>query len=242
MNRSNVKPNVMITIVSLTIGFMLAIQFTSSKEPVVTGSRDNIELRIDLQKERQRKEGILNDLSKAEQLLYEYENSVDTNSVDILLEQLEKVKLSAGLIPVEGEGFIIRIDHTPQVPMYDDEYFDEVPFSFELTDEDIRTLVNELFNNNAEAVSINGHRIVSTSTIRNIGDRIQVNTHFIDLPLEVRVLGESDNIILSITGMDEYFKIVNLELVYEKKSFLQIPAYDDMFAPRYMKPVKDGGL
>ncbi len=220
---------------------MLAIQFTSFKEPVVTGSRDNIELRIDLQKERQRKEGILNDLSKAEQLLYEYENSVDSNSVDILLEQLEKVKLSAGLIPVEGEGFIIRIDHTPQVPTYDEEYFGEVPLSFELTDEDVRTLVNELFNNNAEAVSINGHRIVSTSTIRNIGDRIQVNTHFIDLPLEVRVLGESDNIIPSLAGMDEYFKIVNLELVYEKKSLLQIPAYDDMFKPRYMNPVKDGG-
>lgn len=240
MFNSKNKATFFITMVWIIIGFMIAIQFTSSKEPSVAEPRDNMDLRLELQKELKRKEGLLNDLQKSEQLLYEYENSLDSNSVDIMAEELEKAKLEAGLVPIEGSGMIIKIEQMPGEEFAGFSDSELGSFSLQLADEDLRTLANELFNSGALAVSINNHRLVSTSTIRNIGDRIQVNTNFVSLPLELRVLGDADKITAGLIGMEDYFKLLNLHIIYEKKSYLQVPAYEDSFKPRYMKPVKEG--
>lgn len=63
----------------------------------------------------------------------------------------------------------------------------------EITDHDLQILVNGLWYAGAEAISINGNRISSLSSIRSAG-AITVNIHSIGPPYVVIALGNSDTL------------------------------------------------
>ena len=56
----------------------------------------------------------------------------------------------------------------------------------EIYDDDIRWVINELFGAGAEAISINGNRMAPTTSIRSVGDDIQVDTKVIQMPYQIR--------------------------------------------------------
>ncbi|MDX6276720.1 MAG: hypothetical protein QOJ72_848 [Nocardioidaceae bacterium] len=63
----------------------------------------------------------------------------------------------------------------------------------EITDHDLQILVNGLWYAGAEAISVNGNRISSLSSIRSAG-AITVNIHSIGPPYTVIALGNSDTL------------------------------------------------
>lgn len=112
-----------------------------------------------------------------------------------------------------------------------------------LIDEDLHWLVNELLVNGAKAVSINGHRLIATSAIRNVGPNIQVNTKVIRPPYVIKALGDPDTLIsgLKLANLEGYFQLVNKTVRMEKHEQLYIPAYQEQQTVRYMRPVKAKG-
>ncbi|UFJ41929.1 DUF881 domain-containing protein [Brevibacillus humidisoli] len=112
-----------------------------------------------------------------------------------------------------------------------------------LMGEDLHLLVNELLVNGAKAVSINGHRLIATSAIRNVGNSIQVNTKFIQPPYVIKALGDPETLIsgLKLANIEGYFQLVNKTVLTEKHEQLYIPAYQDEQSVRYMRPVKAKG-
>ncbi|KXG43766.1 DUF881 domain-containing protein [Tepidibacillus decaturensis] len=227
-----------ITIISVIIGFMLSIQFNSTQNTFKMEARDITELRSNLSKELERKNNLLNDLSKKRQLLNQYKNNNQNQQISqIISDELGHAKLLAGTIPVEGKGLIVRITAM-------DSSFSEIgeEDENEIVDDDLRTLVNEMFGNGAQAISINDQRLVSVSAIRNVGNRIQVNNRFITFPYEIKAIGDAKMIQagIQIAGLQDYFKILNKELIIAEQEKIQIPAYNGDINPRYMKPVKVG--
>ncbi len=248
MSLQNRKISFILTGISAIIGVMLATQLQSNLHPQKTESRSITELRASLQKELEKHNGLLADISKYEQLLYQYESSLNEGeSISVMKEELERARKLAGLVSVEGPGIVVHIIDAPRPPgppATDAEIHapDEIPANL-VIDEDLRWIVNELKANGAKAVSINGHRLISTSAIRNVGEDIQVDTRTIRPPYEIKALGEPDELIsgLKLAGVEENFQAANKNVILEKRSKVIIPAFTGNRKIQYMKPVKAKG-
>src|SRR5206468_3747517 len=63
-----------------------------------------------------------------------------------------------------------------------------------LTDRDVRSVVNQLWANGAEAISVNGIRLTPTSAIRFAGQAVLVDFQPITSPYTVRAIGNADGL------------------------------------------------
>jgi uncharacterized protein YlxW (UPF0749 family) len=237
------QATVLMTLICLIIGFMIAIQFQTTKDDQLLDTRDMNEIRVTLQKERERTQFLLQEISKHDQLLYEYELSMNKEDriTAIMEQELERIKRMGGYQDVIDQGFIIRIkpDKFEDDPdKFDD---DDVLFAPMVYDADLRMIINELNAYGAKAISINNQRMISTTAIRNVGDRILINTVPIYPPYEIRVIGDHSILIpaLKLAGLDQYFVIVSHSVTYEPKEQLRVPAFDQRIRSFYLEPVKE---
>ncbi|GAB7387656.1 hypothetical protein BSNK01_14930 [Bacillaceae bacterium] len=231
--------------ISVIIGIMFSVQLQSYVAQTEAESRDIIELRQDLQKEWEHHQRLLSEISKYDQLLYQYETTLNNeDTLSVMKKELARVKEQAGFVPIEGPGIIIRIEGFAH-PVLEQPPSDSSPDRLEhlVVDSDLQTLVNDLFANEAKAIAINGERLIATSAIRNVGDEIQVNTRTIQPPFEIKVLGDPEVIVpaLKLAGWEDYFKVINQRFLIVEAETLEIPAYRGSMNIRFMKPSKEKG-
>jgi uncharacterized protein YlxW (UPF0749 family) len=239
------KITFILAIISAIIGLMLAVQVRSNLNPVPSESRTIAELRTALQKELEKHKTLLADISKYNQLYYQYETALsEDESLSVMKEELARNRKMAGMVEVEGNGIVLRIVDAPRhLQQAEDGHAAPLVTGSYVDDEDLRWLINILFANGAQAISVNGHRIVSTTAIRNVGDVIQIDTRTIQPPYELKVLGEPEVLLsaLKLEGVEEYFHLANKQVLAEKRENLIIPANQEQRTIRYMKPVKEKG-
>ncbi|MGE5703793.1 MAG: DUF881 domain-containing protein [Clostridia bacterium] len=244
----NRKIRLILTLISAIIGVMLAVQLQSNMNPIKKESRSIYELRNTLQKELEKRKNLLADTSKYDQLLYQYETSLtEGQSVSVMKEELARARKLAGMVSLEGEGVIVRLIDKPVAvtpPTEMDDGLDHPPVAPPLViDDDLRWLVNVLLSNGAKAVSINGHRLISTTSIRNVGEDIQIDTKTIRQPFEIKALGEPEVLIsgLKLEGVDSYFQLASKTVQLQKQERLTIPAFEGNRPIQHMKPVNVKG-
>jgi len=134
-----------------------------------------------------------------------------------------------GLGVVEGAGVRIRIeDATVQGEK-------NIPVERLIVHErDLLLLRNELFAAGAEAVSINGLRMVANSVIRCVGPAIRINDVNTAPPYVVDAVGDPDVLKQAVTmmgGVVDVLSTQNLKVYVAKKKRLTIPAYEETGRP-----------
>lgn len=223
---------------SLFLGFLLSIQFKSQAEQRAS----NIPSR--------RIEDLANLLRNSE----EKRSSLEKTLVELRTE-LEKIKkdngivasnrkkepeskgklIVTGLIPLNGPGIMVTLNDS-QTPLENGEN----PANGVVHDEDLLKIVNVLHASGAEAISINGNRLISTSEISCAGPTILVNKNRVAPPFEILAIGNSDTMISGLKmrgGVLETLAPFGLEAKIDKKDELQIPAYNGSLDFKYSKPV-----
>jgi uncharacterized protein YlxW (UPF0749 family) len=70
----------------------------------------------------------------------------------------------------------------------------------ELTDLDVRAVVNELWLDGAEAVAINGIRLTPTSAIRFAGEAVLVDFQPVTSPYVIEAIGDSNDLVTAFTA------------------------------------------
>ena len=98
------------TFITVVIGFMIAIQFQTVKEPAVRDTRDTWELRADILKEKELQLKLLREISSNEEKIAQYETKRKQSKEQVLRETLEELKMEAGLSEVTGPGIILTIE------------------------------------------------------------------------------------------------------------------------------------
>lgn len=138
---------------------------------------------IDLQQEAKKLAEEVQHL-RAENTKMESSISTQTGSTKVLNEQLQEVKTFAGLTEVEGPGLVVTLRDSSKAPQ---------AFVLEqiIHDGDVLRVVNELWNAGAEAIAVNGHRVVTTTSIRCVGSTILINNTPIASPIAIRAIGDS---------------------------------------------------
>jgi uncharacterized protein YlxW (UPF0749 family) len=100
------------------------------------------------------------------------------SALETLIEALDPL---VGNVPVSGPGVLIVVDDSPSATA---DARDRV------LDIDLQVLANGLWEADAEAISINGHRLSSLTAIRSAGDAITVDFRSLTRPYRVEAIGD----------------------------------------------------
>jgi uncharacterized protein YlxW (UPF0749 family) len=99
-------------------------------------------------------------------------------------QRIDELGAIAGTKALAGAGVVVQLSDSIRQPATPQE-----AGAFRIHDADIQMVANALFAAGAEAVSINGNRLVATSPIRAAGATIVVNFRPLNTPYEVRAIG-----------------------------------------------------
>jgi uncharacterized protein YlxW (UPF0749 family) len=229
-------------LITIIIGFMVAIQFQTVKEPVVRDTRDIWELREALVKEKELRSNLYQEMRSVEVKLEQYEKEKQTSPEGALTETLEELKREAGLTDKTGPGIILTVEPALEEVLLGEKVHNVSPDLLE-------RLVNELSSYEATDISINGQRLINTSVIRDINGETKVNgTSIKKVPFEVRVLTKDLQTAeklynrMSVSQSVEDFFIDNLRVSISKpQEKITVPAYEETIRVKQMEPVKEKG-
>jgi uncharacterized protein YlxW (UPF0749 family) len=103
-----------------------------------------------------------------------------------LFAQLQRDAVAAGVVPVTGPGLrLVLTDGDPSDGTAPDDGSELVQ------DADLQVLVNGLWAAGAEAVTVNGERLTSTTAIRSAGDAVLVDSTALSSPYTVEAIGDA---------------------------------------------------
>ncbi|MDR7274777.1 DUF881 domain-containing protein [Catenuloplanes atrovinosus] len=104
-------------------------------------------------------------------------------------ERLRELEAATGLAEVEGDGVVVTVaDGNSDVNAVTGGRKDVS----KVLDRDLQDIANALWSCGAEAITINGERLTSTSTIRAAGEAILVDFQPVTGPYEVAAIGPDD--------------------------------------------------
>jgi len=102
-----------------------------------------------------------------------------------LREQTSALASLSGAAPVHGPGLVVQLTDAEGATRADPADAD-----FLIQDVDLQAVVNALWAAGAEAVAVDGQRIVSTSSIRNAGAVVRLNYKVLTSPYRIEAIGE----------------------------------------------------
>ncbi|HBV85357.1 MAG TPA: hypothetical protein DEF42_01530 [Desulfosporosinus sp.] len=176
------KDRTLLGLASMLIGFLFIVLLKSN---VVYGSKGvwqetSIPILIQINKENQQ----LSLENKKLKLEVEKYMQVQSTS-DLYNQQLKEAKMNAGLISVTGPGLRITLDDSKRVVGEKED-----PMSFIIHEEYIRDILNALWNGGAEAIAVNGQRIMANTEVFCSGSYIQINVTRQMPPYVIEVTGD----------------------------------------------------
>ncbi|SDY75857.1 Uncharacterized conserved protein YlxW, UPF0749 family [Evansella caseinilytica] len=225
---------IIFTCVTTIIGFMVAVQFQTTKEPEVRDTRNIMELRQALTMEKERQKELNEEIEKQMELLYQLQQTEDVE--EVMADTIDELREKAGITEVNGQGVVVEIS-----PMFDEYYsggsIRSVPPYL------LRMLINELNINGAKEIAVGHQRIVSTTAIREANGVTLVNSsRMTQFPLEVRVLTDDPeglhHAIMS-SQSKEFFSYENLSVQSEPVDQVTLPPYERTLRVRYMEQLKE---
>jgi len=108
-----------------------------------------------------------------------------SSSTKLLNEGLQQAKAFAGLTDLQGPGVKVTLTDSHKGSAGSLHGNDVI-----IHDTDVLKVTNELFAAGAEAIDVNGHRVVTTSSFRCAGPVIQVDGVPVASPIWIRAIGE----------------------------------------------------
>ena len=218
-----------ITFICVIIGFMLAVQFRQvqvSKNALPNQRVEDLSARL-IQTEEERDE-------LAKQLQNLQKESAESESNQKIFADL---KMQACILPLEGEGVIVKMDDSTRKAKSG-----ENPNVYLIHDDDLLKVINELRAAGAEAISLNGQRLIATSEIRCAGPTLSVNNVRSAPPYEIHAIGDKKSLENSVKmrgGVAETLKVWGIQLEVETSDNVYIPPFKGTVRRSYSKVVEE---
>ncbi|WP_242973940.1 DUF881 domain-containing protein [Clostridium thermosuccinogenes] len=213
--------NIALTLVCIILGVMVSWQYKSvnfNQKSVQQNYKRVEEVMDELLSEKHKNELLSQRLNELNKEIEDYKNA--TNAYAALSKALARAEMIAGLTDVKGPGVIVTLDNNIEKNGYVEETH-------------ILSVINELRASDAQAISINGERIVAMSEVRNTVNYIMINGKQMRPPFVIKAIADPDKLESSLTllgGVKE-----NLELIYHIK--VDIKKSDNIEIPK----VRDDG-
>jgi uncharacterized protein YlxW (UPF0749 family) len=216
----------------LILGVIVMLQYKTAK---LAGSADQVSyqeeidsLRLKLDEEIKKGITLAEEnaelLSQYDSFITDYITNIDDKDLEAELKLVMKYRMMAGLTDVKGEGITITMQDAVIRG-------NEDPVLFIIHDMDIISVLNELRAGGAQAIAINGERILSPSEIMCAGPTVRINRNRYPVPYIIDVIGDADKLTGSIESslIYELLKDYDISIAIEKK--------DDIIIRKYYGPV-----
>ena len=225
---------VVVFIVCIVLVSVMLMQFRTVEQTDITEIENmrESELREALVEWKTKYEEVDTQLADVNDKIAEYQKTINGNeeSSKLVDEELNESNLLVGKADVYGPGVIVTLTNTND---------------FQYIAEDLLDLVNELRYAGAEAISINGIRILANTDIVDLFDYsvIGINLQRVQSPYIVKAIGDKDYIssVLNLKGsgfIDRYNKL-GRSVSLEEENRVQIPKSNSDFNIEYMQEVTE---
>lgn len=217
---------VSLAIVCIVLGILLSVQFRTVQDynsSIRTDRAEDLSMKLNAVTEER------DVLAQEVVSLREKLSTASSSDPDIsgLQQELQKANMVAGLAPVRGPGIVVTLDDSLRNPRAGED-----PNNLLVHDTDILMVVNELKASGAEAISINGERIIAVSEIRCAGTTILVNSNKIAAPFIITAVGDASNLESGLSlkgGYMETLKVYGIQSTIKAGEDLLVPAYTGSF-------------
>jgi uncharacterized protein YlxW (UPF0749 family) len=168
-------------------------------------------------------------------------SGTETNAYIARLQQeLAQIQFLSGQTPVTGSGLLISInDNTSGAEAAKQaDPVNYYPENYIVHDSNLRYLLNDVAYL-AEAVAINGQRIVDLSDIRCVGTVIIINSTRVAPPYEISLIGSPALLegALQESSQYIYLKSKNMPIKVSREDNLTLPAYTGAIITNYAQAV-----
>lgn len=154
----------------------------------------------------------------------EYQRASGQERLTSLVEELNRLRMVNGLMEVTGPGVEVRIER-PLSPL------------------EMQDLVNELRNAGAEAIALNGERIVASSVIASSGRALIVNGKQLAPPYIFQAIGDSQIMKTALLRQGGLIMLLaqgheGWEPIVTQRARMVLPVYTRPLKFRYAKPLE----
>ena len=238
MDKNKVAITLGIVCLILTIAICMQINTIKNANSTVSQTLAENGLRDEVLKWKEKYDNISSELDTAEKKLGDIREKSTENDSDSS-EKEEQIRLNNNLLGITnlvGQGIEMTIQDDPNATRENIGKLDDISLHI-IHDADLRAIVNELKNAGAEAISINGQRLVSTTAITCIGNVIKVNDERITSPFTIKAIGLSE----SLAGMNrpggyiEKLQENGIVVNIKKSNKIEIPKYTGAISSKYMR-------
>ncbi len=222
----------------LTCGICIQVKtVNSANSPLSTSSTEN-DLRDQVLKAKEKYDNKYNDLEKITNELEQERKNVTENNSELtsLEEQINQANKALGLTEVTGTGVIVTLKDNDTLNSNSN-----IDLSNSIVhDVDIIAIVNELKNAGAEAISINDHRVVPTTSISCDGNVIKINGEKVGVPFEIKAIGLPEQL-AALKRPGGYLDLLDgwgVITEFKKVNTVTIPKYTGVIDFKYAQNVK----
>jgi uncharacterized protein YlxW (UPF0749 family) len=229
-----------LTVALLALGFLIAAQLAAERPRVRYTTQERaplIETAVELQAAQDRlKDRILELRSQIQ--AEEAQGQGSLALVAKLNRDLDLARLQAGLVPLTGSGFILRLEDSDQLIAPGGNSADYV-----VSARDVRTVVEELWEAGAEAVAVNTERVTATTAVIEIGQSVLVNSAYLAPPFTVIAIGPEDlyDRLGQSQGWTDFLAArsaaYGIKVLLATPASVDVPAFAGTVTLRYAKPV-----
>ena len=235
MKKDRLMLYAIVLLVCIVLTTFMFMQINTVNKTDITGieTAQEIELRSMLSSWKTKYEEAETKLKENENLIVEYKEKETSGeeSMAVLQKDLQNADMLVGKTDIKGEGVIITLKNDNNKRIESD---------------DLLTLVNELKLAGAEAISINGKRIVNMSEIVNVGGVILVNSERVASPYIVKAIGDQKNLSSSLllkgSGFIDTYTNLGKNISLDTPEVVEIAKYrgpDNLMNFDYAREVKD---
>ncbi|AFS78316.1 hypothetical protein DUF881 [Gottschalkia acidurici 9a] len=242
--KKKLKELLALTLLSVILGVLLSFQMRQKIENYSLFSLNSIEImKNDIENSRDEIENLNRLIDEKKIELEKFKQVIedeDKNIEDYIKEEMENFKVIGGLEDIEGPGIRIVIADNEEKEIIGQNIQDDI-----IHDSEIQIILNDLKNAGAEAISINGQRVVSKSEVKCGGPIIRINGKSSANPFVITAIGDPKALYAAINAPQSFGwtlkEVYNKKVEAEIKDKVFIPKYnwkDSSF--KYSEPIKEG--
>jgi uncharacterized protein YlxW (UPF0749 family) len=138
------------------------------------------------------------ELTKEKNKLENFEDSEALEKLSAMNSKIEELDFYNGFTDVRGPGIMIRVSDSTS----DDVNMDIMEKI--VHDVDITVLLNDLKNAGAEAIDVNGKRIINISEVVCAGPILRINGSGVSAPFVIRAVGDPESLYNAVTEEGTY--------------------------------------
>ena len=220
----------------LTIGICVQVNTIKKTASAFGKTQTENELRDSVSRWQENYENASEKLNRKEKELEKLREQAASNSENSnhLTDTLADYNTLLGYSELTGPGVIVTLkDGDPSIT-------NAFLTNYIVHDEDILEVVNALKNAGAEAISVNGQRIISSTAINCVGNVVKINNQKVGAPFVISAIGPSLSLYTSLKMAGGYLDWiqsfgVQVEIKQIEKDSIVIPRYEGVYKYEYAR-------